>query len=310
MSTIDIFSKVELTKEKVFEHLLKPNTICRSVSPFFKLENLNCNNSQINLETSFTQKSTLFDLLQLFYKVKDITPNEKITFEFLGLIKGTQTIYFIEDEDSCILREKFEFSLYNQFNFPLLDLMLSLFFYIDSFIKNLRLKNIIYKDYGIKKHKNDLQAIRSYIVIGTDTNVMSSFFESLNKFALWLLPSLSVNNNHDSYELDTGKEFTLSFFLPILPNFSCKVIRKDLNKIVFSFSNPILKGKNSWSLFPCEKEIIIENTVELEQIETYLELIWLILGNTLVKYELNNWNKRLKELAEKSQLYTVPEFVF
>ena len=35
---------------------------------------------------------------------------------------------------------------------------------------------------------------------------------------------------------------------------------------------------------------------------TYLKLGWFILGNTLIKTELNDWNKRLKEIAEKTKL--------
>ena len=307
MSAIDIFSKIELPKEKVFEHLLKPNTIMRCVSPFFRLENLNCNNSMINLETTFNQKSILFDQINFFYKVRDIVPNEKIVFEFLGLIKGTQTIYLIEDNGNCILREKFEFSLYNQFNFSALDILLSFFFYIDSSVRNLRLKSILYKDSGVKGYKllNNLLAVRSYIIIDAQRDVISSLFENINKFALWLSPFFSVKNESEDYQLTTGKEFTLTFFLPILPELSCKVTRKDENKIIISFSNLLLSGKNIFSVFLCDKELVIENSIELEQIETYLKLIWLVLGNTLIKQELNNWNKRLKEIAQKSNLYKV-----
>ncbi len=305
MSTIDIFSRIELPKEEVFKYLSNSHTIARCASPFFKLENLRCKNSKIDQDTHFTQKNVFFDFLQLFFRVKEVIPPKKISYQFDGLIKGMQVVDIIEDEGSSLIKERLEFSLYNQFNIPLLDIFLSLFFYIDTFIRHLRLKSILYKESEVDKKKlnifKELSTIRSYIVIDARISDIESLFEDLNKFSLWLSPFLKLQtlNTHDFKE---GQEFSLKFIFPFLPCFYCRINKKSLNKIEISFSNPLLRGNNSWSIIPYENQFVIENTVEIEEIMFCLELLWLVLGNTLIRDELNNWNKRLKEVAEKTNL--------
>lgn len=298
MSTIDIFSRIELPKEEVFKHLLNSHTISRCASPFFKLDNFNCKNSKIDQDTYFSQKCVFLELLQLFFTVKEIIPNSKIAFKFDGLIKGTQCINLIEDANSCIIKERLDFSLFNQFNLPLLIFILSIFFYLDTFIRHLRLKNILYKDNGSKTWNllKEYSTIRSYITINTNITAISSFFEDLNKLDIFLSPFLKIDTTNQS------DEFSLSFFLPLFPSFKCKINKKDSNKIIVSFSNPMFTGKNTWSIFTCENELVVENSIEIEHLSSFLKLLWPILGNTLIKTELTNWNQRLKEIAEKTNL--------
>lgn len=302
MSTIDIFSRIQIPKEEVFKHLISSHTISRCVSPFFKIENLNCSNSRLDLDSYFTQKCVLSELLQLFFNVKEIVPDKKILFQFEGLIKGKQCINLLEDENGCILKERIDFSLYNYFNFPVLDTFLALFFYLDTCIKHLRLKNILYKDSKMKSLLKDYSAIRSYIVIDADLKVINSFFNDLNKFALWISPFVKVTSLNHKQELEEGTEFSLEFMVPFIQSVHCKISKKQLNKIIISFSNSFLSGKNIWSIFPCENELVIENTLELDDILIYLQIAWLLIGNTLLRKELKNWNKRLKEIAERTSL--------
>lgn len=305
MPSIETFSRFELTKEEVFSYILKSQNISRYLSPFFTLETVNSKNLNIDLETSYIQKSVFFDPLQLFYKVKEITPDNKIAYNIEGLIKGTQNIQLISDEDSCILREKTDVYLYNQFNLLPINILISFFFYIDSCIKHLRLKNTIYKDLGIQKSLalNEFSKIRSYIVIDSNFDDVNSLFEDLNKLALWVSPYLKLNKEDESH-------FSISFSIPLLPSLSCEINHSKKNKIEITFLNGFIKGRNTWSLLPCDKELIVENTIELEQITAYLNLIWLLLGNTLVKNELYNWNKRLKEVVEKTNLSKHLELAF
>ena len=304
MASTDIFSKLSISSEEVFKYLVNSHIILRCASPFFKLENFSCTNSKIDKDTYFVQKCVLSDLLQLFFKVKEIIPNKKIVFEFEGLIKGTQSIYLIENEGECILREKLEFSTYNQFNLPILNFILSIFFYIDSFIKHLRLKNILYKEKGIKVPLKSYSTIRSYIIIDADIKAISSLFEDLNKLAVWISPFLKIDVSEKNKECH---EFSTSLLLPFLPSIHCKVNKKESNKIIISFSNSLFKGKNTWSILPCENEFLIENTIELDEALMYLKLAWYLLGNTVIKNELRNWNKRLKEISEKTNLLKLIE---
>ena len=309
MAAIDIFSRIELPQKEVFKHFLEANTFKRCVSPFFTIENFTSNNSTIDTGTYFSLKCALLEIFQFYVTVKEIIPDKKIVFDLNGLIKGTQTIYFIEKgENSTILREKFEFSLYNQFNLPLLSLILSIFFYIDACIKHFRFKNILYKDIQLtanqkKNNFKDLFAIRSYIVVEADINEISALFQDLNKFSLWLSPFLKIEPLSEKNEFKQGKEFLLTFALPVLGSFQCRINKNELNKIEISFSNPILNGINTWSFLPCENEIVIENTLELDDSSVYLKLLWLVLGNSLVRIELDNWNKRLKDIVERTNLY-------
>lgn len=304
MSSIDIFTRIELPQEEVFKYLLNSHTLSRCASPLFKLENLSCSNSKIDLETCFSQKCVLLDILQLFYRTKEIIPNEKILFHFDGLIKGSQCINLIKDENSCILKESIEFSLYNQFSLPILDLLLSLLFYFDTFTKHLRLKNIIYKENPTNKENisKKLTTIRSYITVNANISEIISLFEDLNKFALWVSPLVKIKTLNNSREDKEEREFSMEFLLPLLPSFSCGITKKDLSKIIISFSSSILKGKNTWAILPLGKQYLIENTIEIDEALDYIKLIWMIIGNTFIKGELNNWNKRLKEVAEKTNL--------
>ena len=103
-------------------------------------------------------------------------------------------------------------------------------------------------------------------------------------------------------DLLNGKnEFT--FTLPLLGSFQCRINKNESNKIEISFSNPILNGINTWAILPCENEIVIENTLEIDEGSIYLKLLWLLLGNSLLRMELDNWNKRLKDIVEKTNLY-------
>ena len=300
MTSIDIFSRIELPKKEVFNCFLEADTFKRCVSPFFTIENFTSTTSTIDINTYFSLKCALLDLLQFFVTIKEIIPGEKIVFDLNGLIKGTQTIYFIDDGNHTLLREKFEFSLYNQFNLPVLSLILSIFFYIDACIKHLRLRNVLYKNSQLtldqrKNNFKDLFAIRSYIVVEADINEINLLFQDLNKFSLWLSPFVKI-------DLLNGKnEFTFS--LPLLGAFQCRINKNDSNKVEISFASSILNGINTWSILPCEKEIVIENTLEIDDSSVYLKLLWLLLGNSLVRIELNNWNKRLKDIVEKTNLY-------
>lgn len=301
MATIDIFSRIELPQKEVFKYFLEISTFKKCVSPFFTIENFQSPNLNIDTNTCFSLKCAFLDLLQFFVTVKEIIPDKKIVFDLNGLIKGTQTIYFIDDgENNTLLREKFDFSLYNHFNLPVLSLILSLFFYIEALIKHFRFKNVLYKDLqltlGQKKNNfKDLFAIRSYIVIEADINEINSLFQDLNKFSLWLSPFIKI-------DLLNGKnEFT--FTLPLLGSFQCRINKNESNKIEISFSNPILNGINTWAILPCENEIVIENTLEIDEGSVYLKLLWLLLGNSLLRMELDNWNKRLKDIVEKTNLY-------
>ena len=305
MAAIDIFSKVEIPQKEIFKHFLQTNTFMKSVSPFFTIENFTSASSNIDTGTYFSLKCVFLELLQFFVTVKEIIPDKKIVFDLNGLIKATQTIYFIKDEEnSTLVREKFEFALYNQFNLPLLSLILSIFFYIDSCIKHLRLKNAIMKNVGEKKNNfKDLFAVRSYIVVEADVNEINSLFQDLNKFSLWLSPFVKIDSLNKEDDFKHGKEFLLTFALPVIGNFQCRVNKNESNKVEISFSNPILSGINTWSILPCENEVVIESTLEIDDSSVYMKLLWLLLGNSFVRIELNNWNKRLKDIVERTNLY-------
>lgn len=302
MSAIDIFSRIEIPKDEVFKYLSNLSTLSRITSPLFKLENLNSTGSKIDQSTSFSQKCVFMDLLQLFFSTKEIIPSKKILFQFDGLIKGTQCIYLIEDENSCIIKEKLEFSLFNQFNFPIVDFLLTLLFYFDTCVKHFILRSIIYKDTGFQKPDNYYSVIRSYITIEANNKAISSFFEDLNKFSVWLSPFLMIETQNQREACEEEKEFILKSFLGLLPTLSCRINKKCLDKVVISFSSPLLKGRNTWSIFPCENEFVIQNTIELDYISVYLKMVWPIIGNLLIRSELNSWNKRLKEVVEKTNL--------
>lgn len=288
MGYIEIFSRIDISPKEIYKYLISLDNFPRYISPFFKLENLHSSNSKLDENSSFTQKCAFLDLLQLFFKIKEIVPDKKIVYQFEGLIKGTNTIFLIEDENSCILRERLDFSLYNQFDLPLLNLLLSFFFQLDISIKHLRLKNIISKDIGIKQQDYLLQynTIRSYIAIDTNKETIFSLFDDLHKLSLWISPFIGIKN--------------FCLFLPFFPEFQCKITKKQEDKIIISFTSPVLSGYNIWSMLPCENQLIIENAIQLESILPYLNLIWLVLGNTVIKHELNNWNKTLKEIAQKA----------
>lgn len=309
MSSIDNFSRIELSHKEVFKSFLDSNIFTKFVSPFFSIENFTSSNSGIDANSYFSLKCSLIDILQFFVTVKEIVPDQKIVFELNGLIKGVQTIYFLKDgENSTVLREKFEFSLYNQFNLPILSLILSIFFYIDGCIKHFRLKNLLYKTsvfnaLSEKERIKDFFSIRSYIVVEADIDEISSLFQDINKFSLWLSPFVKINPLSDGSDFQHGKEFLLTFSLPVIGSFQCRINKNELNKVDISFSNPILSGVNVWSILPCDKEIVVENVLEIDDSSVYMKLIWLFLGNSLVRFELDSWNKRLKEIVEKTNLY-------
>ena len=308
MSTIDIFSRIELPTKQVFDYFLNPHTLYRCSSPFFKIENFNLENSKINTDSSFSQKCVFLDILQVYYSVKEIIPNEKISYQFNGLIKGTQVANLINDGKSCILKEELTFSLYNDFNFPVVNILLSVLFYLDTFIKHLRLKSMLYKECSNGKNKKnilwDFGTIRSYIIIDSDLKNILSLFEDLNRFSLWLPDFLrfSANENNNT---NSNKEFFLEFLLPILPKLSCKISREESSKILISFSSPHFNGKNTWAIFPFENKFVVENTIQIDEIIEYLRLLWILIGNMLIKYELGEWNKRLKEIVERKGLVDV-----
>ena len=298
MPSIEVISRFEVPKEDFFNFLLKSNNISRYISPFFTLEKISSKNSNIDLDTYFIQKFALLDSLQIYYKVKDIIQNEKISYSFDGLIKGTHNIQLANTGNSCVLRENIDVSLHNELNLMPINLFLSLFFQLDTCIKQLRLKSILYKELKIPL-LNDLSNIRSYIVIDANLESINSFFEDLNKLALWLSPYLKLEKLESE---DHTKNFLLSFIPPLFPSIRCTLENQEKNKIKINFENMFLKGKNIWSVLPIEKQFIIENSLEMEHIAFFMEFLWLILGNTLVKHELENWNKRLKEVAEKTNL--------
>src|SRR3990167_6115141 len=111
MSSIDIFTRIQLPQEEVFNYLINPHTLSRCASPFFKLENLRSSNLKIDSNTYFSQKFVFSDFLQLFYTVKEVTSPKKILFNFEGLIKGSDCMDIISDDGSSILKEKIDFSL-------------------------------------------------------------------------------------------------------------------------------------------------------------------------------------------------------
>ncbi len=307
MSSIDIFSNLNVSPKEAFKYLTNSHIIQRCSSPFFKLENFHCKNSKIDIDTYFLQKSVLSELFQLFFKVKEIVPENKIVFEFDGLIQGTQTIYVLDDpniKDNCLIREKIEFHFFNQFSFPLISLALILFFYFDTFVKHIRLKSIIKKETGLR-YTDSLDkylAIKSYIVIDANLQWINSLFEDLTKFSLWLLPFLKIESQSKLIPFNEGQEFLLGFIVPFFPKLSCRIVKKSSNQITVSFENSLFKGKNIWSFIPCEHEFVIENTIEIENIIPYLSLVWFFLSNTVLKQELNDWNRRLKDIVEKTNL--------
>ena len=109
MSSIEIFTRFDLTNKEIFNYLSHSSTFLRTGSIFFRTENFLCRNSKIDIDTSFSQKCVFSDLMQLFCKVQEISENEKISIKFDGLVKGLQSFNFIEDEESCILRESIDF---------------------------------------------------------------------------------------------------------------------------------------------------------------------------------------------------------
>ena len=307
MANIDIFSKFNLPKALVFRELLKPSTLIRSVSPFFTVENMNCPNLKLDTETCFVQKNVFSDLLQFFISVKEIIPNEKIVFQWNGLIQAKQTLYFIDDSGCCLIRDKLEFSLFNQFNFPWLDIVLSFLFYADAFIRHLRLKNVVNKELNADlSSRKDLSSIRSYIVINSSLENLLSLFDDISRFSLMAMPFLKIERIGDNNNLKEGTDFSVEFGIPFLPKLHCRVERKESKKLIISFSNNnlIFTGTNIWSFMPCENEFVIENCVQLEKTSEYLKLIWIVLGNLIVKGELDNWNKKLKEIVERTNLYS------
>lgn len=214
MSSIEIFTRFDLTRKEVFDYLSESSNFLRTGSVFFKTENLVSNNSKIDLSTSFSQKCVFSDLMQLFCKVQEISENEKISIKFNGLIKGLQSFNFIEDEESCILRESTEFFLYNNFNFLPVDIFLSVIFYIDSFVRHLRLKTLISKEISpLRPKRNPLinfSEIRTYMVIDSNIGEISSLIADLNKFALLISPFIRMRNIK-------GDEFVVDFLIPFLP---------------------------------------------------------------------------------------------
>ena len=309
MAAIDIFSRIGLSQEEVFKYFLQSTNFTRTVSPFFTIENFTSSGSTINTNTYFSLKSVFLDMLQFFVTVKEIAPGKKIVFDLNGWLKGTQTIYFInDDKNSTLIREKFEFSLYNQFNLPILSLILSIFFYIDACIKHLRLRNVLYKNLELtssqkKNNFKNLFAIRSYIVVEADINEINSLFQDLNKFSLWLSPFVKIDLLSKENDFKHGKEFLLTFALPYLGSFQCRINKNESNRVEISFSNPVFSGINTWSILPCENEVVIESALEIDDASVYMKLLWLLLGNSFVRLELNSWNKRLKDIVERTNLY-------
>ncbi len=310
MSSIDIFSKINLTKKEAFNYLINANTVERCVSPFFTIQNLRSKNSRLDINTHFVQKCVFSELLQLYYRVKDIVEGEKIVFEFSGLINGTQTVYLLDNpssEHNCLIREKIEFSLFNQFSIPMINWSILFFLYMDTLIKHFRLKSLIKKNNGLKSLGNEYLTIKSYIVVDADLKEINSLFEDLTKLSLWLSPLFKIKSS--SNNIDIGKDFSIELTFPLLPLMVCKILKKDLNQFVISFENSLLSGKNTWSFIPCEKEFVIENSIEINNVMPYLNLIWLVFRNTLVRNELISWNNRLKHIVEKSSLYKHLELV-
>lgn len=299
MPSIEAFSRFETPKEELFNFLLKSSNLSRYISPFFTLEKINCKNSNIDQNTYFIQKFALLGSVEIFYKVKEIINNEKISYGFEGLTKGSHDIQLASTEkNSCILREKIDVSLFNDLNLMPIDLLISFLFHLDVCIKQLRLKSIIYKDLKIPL-LNNLSNVRSYIVIDANIESINSFFEDLNKLALWISPYLKLE------KLESGeniKRFSLNFAAPLSPSIVCSLESQEKNKIQINFEGFLFKGKNTWSVLPLEKQFLIENSLEMEHIAFFMDFIWIILGNTLIKGELASWNKRLKEVAERTNL--------
>ncbi len=299
MSSIEIFTRFDLANKEIFDYLSRSSTFLRTGSIFFRTENFLCRNSKIDLDTSFSQKCVFSDLMQLFCKVQEISENEKISIKFDGLVKGLQSFNFIKDEESCILRESIKFSLYNNFNFFPIEIFLASIFYIDLFVRHLRLKNLVYKELSSAgQRKNsliDFSEIRTYIVIDSNIGEISSLIADLNKFALLLSPFTRMRNINEN-------EFLIDFLVPFLPELKCSLFKSKSNVLEISFSNKLVKGKNIFKLFPLEKKLVIENTICVEGVMQLLKLFWLITGNTFVRNELNSWNRRLKEVVEKTAL--------
>ena len=170
MAVIETFSKISLPREEVFKFFLQPGAINNHLSPLFKIENFNSSNSLIDKDTCFVRKCIFSELLQMFVNIDEIIPGKKIIFNLNGLIKGKQTLFFIEDENSCLLREKTEISLYNNFNFTVIDFLFSLLFNVDSIISHLKTKRKISDEYKIQSSAllKEMSKVRTYISINAD----------------------------------------------------------------------------------------------------------------------------------------------
>lgn len=309
MPSIELFLRLEIPDKEVFNYISNSHNLLRASSFFYSIENLLSSNSKIDENTSFLQRCVFSELLNLYYKVKEVT-DKKIVFDFNGLIKGQECINIINNEGFTILRDKIEFSTFNNFNFPLLDLIMCTIFNLDTFVKHLRLKNSIYNEIPkLSSTKSfstkDLSVLRSYTTINSYTKDIMYLFEDLSKLAL-CLPSL-LNINLKGKNQNNNIEFSLIPSFPFLPSVQCKVLKKEENKIVFSFSFGPFNGTNTLSFLSNECELLLENKIEINHPHFLSELSWLLLGNTIVKGLINNWNRKFSEIVLKSKILKNPE---
>ena len=310
MSSFEIFSHIELESKEVYSYLVNSANLERCSSPFFELGNTNFTGPEINEDNFFIQKFSLLEQFQLFYKVKELIKDKKIVYDFNGVLKGTQKINLIENGKSCILREKFDFSLFNNLSIPALNFLLLTFLYVNSFISHIRLKNAIYKDKKISPKSNFSKPIRSYISINASIENIIPMFNDLNKLSLWLPSFIKIENFQNEETKENYKSFLINLTLPLLPTLTSKITYTNQNQITISFANQKIKGKNYWKFFTCENETIVENSIYIEELVSYIKLLWFLVGNTFIKTELKNWNKKLKELAEKTNLLKQLELSF
>ena len=293
MAIIETFSRINLPREEVFKFFLEAGSISNHLSPLFKIENFNSSGSLIDKDTYFVKKCILSNLLQLFVNVDEIVPGKKIIFNLNGLIKGKQTLYFIEDESSCLLREKTEVSLYDNFNLTVIDLLFSLLFNIDSIISHLKTRRKISDGYKIQNPSllKEMSKIRTYISINADKDSINSVFKDFNKFMSLISAITDIKfENKDHHSFKIGPDF--------FPQIQCNLDVEKEGKIRIKFQSPLVSGVNIWEILPCENEFIIENSLELENLSLYMEVLWIIFGNLFTKEQLKALNSRLKEIVE------------
>ena len=96
--------------------------------------------------------------------------------------------------------------------------------------------------------------------------------------------------NKEHYSFKVGPDF--------LPQLKCNLDIEKEGKVRIKFHSPLINGVNTWKILPCENEFVIENSLELENLSLYFEILWIIFGNLVTKEQLNTLNIRLKEIVE------------